>query len=308
MAMAGLMGSQLGLGGLEAAPCRLDSKNRVVASSVFLRVKPYLSVCISNSLVLRLALSLSRPGFRAFGLRDHPRTNAAQQVTALGKATPNRLLRDINASTVKVPRRAREEVYLPRAAYPRFGDSAQACHQYHPGALPNTAAAAGGHPAASTLPSARGGVSSSSPGCRMPAPSAAAKGDPVASPHPRPSEPETIDVISVDVDPKPEKKKKKKKEKRHHTRRERSRSSSRSSHSHEVYVERERIVPMPVPVVVRREPEYETFRYVEAAPPRPMRYLPAPPSPPRSRSRSRDSDERLRVSIHDQHRRREYYP
>ena len=61
-----------------------------------------------------------------------------------------------------------------------------------------------------------------------------------------------------------------------------------------MYVERERVVPVrvpypvpyPVPVVERREPEYETYRYVEA----PRRYTPSPP---------RVCEERERIVIED---------
>lgn len=82
-------------------------------------------------------------------------------------------------------------------------------------------------------------------------------------------------------------------------RRRRRRSHSRHSRSREVYIEREKLVPIrvPVPVPVRQEPQYDTFRYVDA---------PRRPSPPRICPPPEREDERMRIMIHDRRREREY--
>ncbi|KAI1161383.1 hypothetical protein F5B18DRAFT_628363 [Nemania serpens] len=117
---------------------------------------------------------------------------------------------------------------------------------------------------------------------------------PPRAPHPPPAfmpEHESpIDVIAVDVDPSEAGSIKS-------SRTSKSSKSSRSSKRHsrsrdcEVYVERERLVPVPVrvpvPYPVPAEPQYDTFRYVEA----PRHYEP--------RRRSLDHD----IIIEDHHRR-----
>ncbi|KAL6791249.1 hypothetical protein GGI42DRAFT_188420 [Trichoderma sp. SZMC 28013] len=135
----------------------------------------------------------------------------------------------------------------------------------------------------------------------------------------RPSpEPEFIEVIAVSEDEKDDKKKKKKKknkDKHHHRSKSRSsisshsRSRSRSHHRHrdddelssryndrdshrdveesrdrEVYIERERYIPYPVPM----EPQYKTYRYVDA--PRSPARRRASPSPPRFVEEDRERD------------------
>ncbi|KAI8635399.1 hypothetical protein F5Y19DRAFT_10561 [Xylariaceae sp. FL1651] len=112
-------------------------------------------------------------------------------------------------------------------------------------------------------------------------------------PEPEPEPDSPIDVIAVDVDPSEAGSIKSSKT----SKTSRSSKSSRTSrgHSHsrerEVYIERERIVPVrvPVPYPVQVEPEYDTYRYVEA----PRRYEP--------RRRSLDQE----IVIED-HRRRRY--
>ena len=103
------------------------------------------------------------------------------------------------------------------------------------------------------------------------------------------SEPEQIDVIAVDV-AKSEKSTRSSKSSRTSHSRSRSHVDSRER---EVYIERERIVPVPV----RVQPEFETFRYVDA----PRRW--SPPSPPRREV----SQERERIIVEDHRRTREYY-
>ncbi|KAK9778424.1 hypothetical protein AB5N19_00401 [Seiridium cardinale] len=111
----------------------------------------------------------------------------------------------------------------------------------------------------------------------------------VAPPPPPPPPPEdTIEVIAVDVDPSVKSHKSHKSSKS--SRSSRSRSHSRvDSREREVYIEREKLVPVrvPVPYPVRAEPDYETFRYVDA----PRRFEPRP------RSHERE------IIIEDRHRR-----
>ncbi|EGY23104.1 uncharacterized protein VDAG_04542 [Verticillium dahliae VdLs.17] len=109
---------------------------------------------------------------------------------------------------------------------------------------------------------------------------------PVCPPSPEPG----IEVIAVDVDPVEKKR-----------RRRRSHSRHSGSHSREVYIEREKIVPVrvPVPVPQPQQPEYETFRYVDAPRRSPPRIMPAPP-------REEREEDRMRIMIHDRRREREY--
>ncbi|GAW20695.1 hypothetical protein ANO14919_102040 [Xylariales sp. No.14919] len=99
-----------------------------------------------------------------------------------------------------------------------------------------------------------------------------------------------IDVIAVDIDPSEAGSTKSSRTSKSYKS---SRSSKRHSHSRdrEVYIERERVVPVrvAVPYPVQAEPQYDTFRYVEA----PRRYEP--------RRRSPDHE----IVIED-HRRRQY--
>ncbi|KAI0107610.1 hypothetical protein GGR51DRAFT_516200 [Nemania sp. FL0031] len=103
-------------------------------------------------------------------------------------------------------------------------------------------------------------------------------------------EPESpIDVIAVDIDPSEARSTKSSRSSKSYNS---SRSSKRHSNSRdrEVFIERERVVPVrvPVPYPVQVEPQYDTFRYVEA----PRRYEP--------RRRSPEHE----IIIEDQHRRR----
>ncbi|KAK1845064.1 mg2+ transporter, partial [Colletotrichum chrysophilum] len=114
--------------------------------------------------------------------------------------------------------------------------------------------------------------------------------------------PAPIEVIAVDVEPSVKSSKSSKS-----SRSSRSRSCSHSRHGsrdrerdvREVYVEREKLVPVrvPYPVPVPIEPRYETFRYVEGRRYSPPRMLPPPPPP---------EEERMRVTISDRRREREY--
>ncbi len=115
---------------------------------------------------------------------------------------------------------------------------------------------------------------------------------PAPIPEPEVEPDSSIDVIAVDIDPSEagSTKSSRTSSKSYKS----SRSGRRHGHSrdHEVYIERERIVPVrvPVPYPVQAEPQYDTYRYIEA----PRRYEP--------RRRSPDQHE---IVIED-HRRRRY--
>ncbi|CAK7198657.1 hypothetical protein SEUCBS139899_001321 [Sporothrix eucalyptigena] len=133
------------------------------------------------------------------------------------------------------------------------------------------------------------------------------------------SDDDTIDVIAVDVEPEPEKPKKPRK---------RSRSRRREVERETVYVERERLVPVhvpvPMPMTVKmrrrqpsppstpppppppppRQPEYETFRYIDA--PRRSPPLPLPPSPPRTEEWETTHD-RIVIREREGRRPQQYY-
>jgi hypothetical protein len=108
---------------------------------------------------------------------------------------------------------------------------------------------------------------------------------PPALPEPEP-ECDSIEVIAVDVEPSVRSHKSSKSSKS--SRSSRSRSHGRVD-TREVYIEREKLVPVPMPYPVRVEPDYETYRYVDA----PRRYE------PRRRSHERE------IIIED-HRSRHY--
>lgn len=123
--------------------------------------------------------------------------------------------------------------------------------------------------------------------------------EPLPPPPPPPAEPEPepdpIDVIAVDVDPSPPKKPKKKKS------RSKSRSKSRDrdyEHDYERVVERDHYIPYPV----RAEPQYETFRYVDA----PRRWSPPQREPePQRRPLMLEDEHQIRIRMRDQERERE---
>ncbi|CAK7220705.1 hypothetical protein SCUCBS95973_004253 [Sporothrix curviconia] len=148
---------------------------------------------------------------------------------------------------------------------------------------------------------------------------------PVPEPEPEPvpeivdvSDDDTVDVIAVDVEPEPERPIKPRKKSR---RREVERET--------VYVERERLVPVHVPVPMPmsikmkrrqpsplptppplpppppRQPEYETFRYINAprrAPSPPPPLLPSPP-----RAEEWETHDRIVIREREGRRPKEYY-
>ncbi|KAF9879715.1 hypothetical protein CkaCkLH20_02526 [Colletotrichum karsti] len=122
---------------------------------------------------------------------------------------------------------------------------------------------------------------------------------PVIIPEPAPG---PIEVIAVDVEPSVKSSSKSSRSSHSRSRSRHgsgSRSRDRERDIREVYVEREKLVPVrvPYPVPVPVEPRYETFRYVEG-----RRYSPPPrmlPPPP-------PEEERMRVTISDRRREREY--
>ncbi|TGJ79382.1 hypothetical protein E0Z10_g9383 [Xylaria hypoxylon] len=115
---------------------------------------------------------------------------------------------------------------------------------------------------------------------------------PVHFPEPQVEPDSPIDVIAVDIEPSEAGSTKSSRTSKSYKS---SRSGKRHSHSRdrEVYIERERVVPVPVrvpvPYPVQAEPQYDTFRYIEA----PRRYEPRHQSPDRE------------IIIED-HRRRRY--
>jgi len=106
-------------------------------------------------------------------------------------------------------------------------------------------------------------------------------------------EPEHVDVIAVDIEPSTKSSESSSKSSKSRSR-SRSRGSRERDRNHEVYVERERVVPA--------WPEYETYRYVEGP-----RMLALPPPPSRREVRDERDTERMRITIEDRRRQREYF-